>query len=177
MEDFYYKLKHSREHRLISLKFSHPFICIFFSVSSFYNIMSDLFQLHIFLLWSRGDWNDNTTRKWVIKNILKENSTYINDTSPQLNKIMNITPILGDGSPRLHRRELNRYVSHEDMSIGRGYTPTLTYIVANVPDCREFKLQLCSYLHFRINTLGKSMNSHLPLFYGLNSINVVLLQG
>ena len=22
------------------------------------------------LLWSRGGWNDNTTRKWVIKNIL-----------------------------------------------------------------------------------------------------------
>ena len=34
--------------------------------------------VHTFLLWSRGGWNDNTTRKWVIKNILKENSTFIN---------------------------------------------------------------------------------------------------
>ena len=32
------------------------------------------------VLWSRGGWNDNTTQKWVIKNILKENSAYINDS-------------------------------------------------------------------------------------------------
>ena len=32
------------------------------------------------LLWSRGGSNDNTTRKWVIRNIVKENSTYINDS-------------------------------------------------------------------------------------------------
>ena len=31
-----------------------------------------------FLLWSRGGSYDNTTQKWVITNILKGNSTYIN---------------------------------------------------------------------------------------------------
>ena len=32
------------------------------------------------MLWSRGGSNDKSTRKWVIRNILKENSTSINDT-------------------------------------------------------------------------------------------------
>ena len=46
------------------------------------------------LLWSRGGSNDNTTRKWGIRNILKENSTWVNDSwenpPTQLNTIMNI---------------------------------------------------------------------------------------
>ena len=33
-----------------------------------------------FLLWLRGGSSDNTTRKWVIRNILKENCTCINDS-------------------------------------------------------------------------------------------------
>ena len=32
-----------------------------------------------FVLWLRGGWNDNTTQKREIRNILKGNSTYIND--------------------------------------------------------------------------------------------------
>ena len=32
------------------------------------------------LLWSRGGLNDDTTRKWVIRNLLKENSTFMNDS-------------------------------------------------------------------------------------------------
>ena len=36
--------------------------------------------IYIYILWSLGGSNDNTTtRKWVIRIILKENSTYIND--------------------------------------------------------------------------------------------------
>ena len=38
---------------------------------------------------------------------------------------MNITSLLGDGSPRQRRRELSRYVSHEGESIYRGDTPTV----------------------------------------------------
>ena len=62
-----------------------------------------------YVLWSRGGSNDNTTRKCVIRNILKENSTCINDNweKPplQLNTIMYIT-VLGESSMRLRRREL-----------------------------------------------------------------------
>ena len=36
-------------------------------------------NLFDYLFWWRGGSNDNTTRKWVIRNILKENCTYIND--------------------------------------------------------------------------------------------------
>ena len=79
------------------------------------------------VLWSRGGSNDDTTRKCVIRNILKLNSTYINDSwekpPPQLNTIMNIT-VLGDGSLRLCRRELSQYMSHEGEFICRGDTPT-----------------------------------------------------
>ena len=38
---------------------------------------------------------------------------------------MNLTSVLGNGLPRLCRRELSRYVSHEGESICRGDTPTL----------------------------------------------------
>ena len=33
-----------------------------------------------YFFWSRGGSNDYTTRKWMIRNILKENSTFINDS-------------------------------------------------------------------------------------------------
>ena len=42
--------------------------------------------------------------------------------------------------------------------------------MANVMDCEivvtEFELQSCYYVYFRFNTLGKGMNSHLPLVMG-----------
>ena len=46
-----------------------------------FNIIVSEFELQsCYLLWSRGGSNDNTTCKWVIRNILKENSRYINDS-------------------------------------------------------------------------------------------------
>ena len=48
-----------------------------------------------------------------------------------------------------------------------------------VMDCgivvREFILQSRYYIHFRANTLGKSMNPPYPPSYGLNSTTTVLL--
>ena len=43
-------------------------------------------------------------------------------------------------------------------------------IMAKVRDCslkiREFKLQLCYYIHFWTSTLGKGMNPQLPTAFG-----------
>ena len=41
----------------------------------------------------------------------------------------------------------------------------------------EFELQLCYYIHFQTNTLGKSMNhSPSPPSYGLDNITTVQLE-
>ena len=77
-----------------------------------------------------GGSNDNTTRKCVIRNILKENSTYINDSweKPLLGLTQSwILPFLVTAPPRLYRRERSRYMSHEGESMCRGDTPTITY--------------------------------------------------
>ena len=80
------------------------------------------------VLWSREGWNDNTTRKWGIRNILKENSTYINDSREKpllsLTQLWTLHPFLVTACLRLRRRELSRYVSHEGESICSGDTPT-----------------------------------------------------
>ena len=51
--------------------------------------------------------------------------------------------------------------------------------MAKVLDCdlEVSKLQLCYYVHFQTNTLGKGMNTPDSTSYGLNSITAVLLQG
>ena len=41
----------------------------------------------------------------------------------------------------------------------------------------KFKPQLCYYIHFQINTLGKGMTPPYPPGYGLNSTTTVLLEG
>ena len=80
------------------------------------------------LFLSRGGSNDNMIRKWVIKNILKENSTYRSDgrEKPLLSLTQSGTlhPFLVRAHLRLCRRELSRYMSHEGESICRGDTPT-----------------------------------------------------
>ena len=52
-------------------------------------------------------------------------------------------------------------------------------VMVKAMDCgilaREFVLQLCYYVHFQANTLGKGMNPLYPPSYGLNSITTVLL--
>ena len=52
-------------------------------------------------------------------------------------------------------------------------------IVANMLHCdiivNEFKLQLCYYILFQRNILGKGMNPLIPPSYGLNSTTTVLL--
>ena len=52
-------------------------------------------------------------------------------------------------------------------------------VVANVLDCNivrsEIELQSYYFVHFRINTLGKGMNFHIPNpSYGLNGISTAL---
>ena len=51
-------------------------------------------------------------------------------------------------------------------------------IVPSMLDCNiivsEFKLQWHYYVYFQTNTLGKSMNSLIPLSYGLNTVSTVL---
>ena len=43
-------------------------------------------------------------------------------------------------------------------------------VMVKVIDCRiivnEFKLQLCYYIHFRTNTLGKGINPFIPSAMG-----------
>ena len=50
-------------------------------------------------------------------------------------------------------------------------------IVNNMLDCdivvSKFKLQLCQYIHFQTNTLGKGMNLSYPSSYELNSATTV----
>ena len=54
-------------------------------------------------------------------------------------------------------------------------------VVAKVVDCNtgvnEFELQSCSYVPFRMNTLGKGKKKPYPSSYGLNNTTLVLLQG
>ena len=54
-------------------------------------------------------------------------------------------------------------------------------VVANILDCdivgSKFKLQLCSYIHFWTNALGKGMNPFIITSYELNSTTTILLQG
>ena len=58
---------------------------------------------------------------------------------------------------------------------------SLRAAVANMLDydiiISKFELELCDYIHFQTNTLGKGMNSLTTLCYGLNSTTTVLLQG
>ena len=95
------------------------------------NKASLILRLPTLLLWSTRGWNDNMNRKWVIKNILKENSTYINNSWEKpflsLTQSWTLHPFLVTVHPRLCRRELRRYVSYEGKSICRGDTPTITY--------------------------------------------------
>ena len=55
------------------------YIYIYNADSHIYMYMCVYTYIYIYMLWSRGGWIDSTTRKWVVKNILKENSTYIKD--------------------------------------------------------------------------------------------------
>ena len=52
--------------------------------------------------------------------------------------------------------------------------------MANVLDCEsvanEFEFQSCFYIHFRINTLGKGMNSPILPSYMLNSGTHIILR-
>ena len=52
-------------------------------------------------------------------------------------------------------------------------------VMVKAMDCgivvSEFVFQSCYYVHFRANTLGKSMNPTYPPTYGLNSTTTVLL--
>ena len=54
---------------------------------------------HIKVLWSRGGSNDDTTQKYAIRNVLKANNTYTNDSwekpFPSLT-IRNITALGND---------------------------------------------------------------------------------
>ena len=137
--------------RLDSKSFPVPLIYSFLTFSfvcSFNTVRFQCFQVLViffyvaketancFILWSRGGSNDNTTREWVIRNILKENSTYTNDSweKPLLSLTQSwiLTSVLGDGSPRLRRRELSRYISHEGESISRGDTPTLYFQIYSI---------------------------------------------
>ena len=74
------------------------------------------------LLWSRGGSNDNTTQKWVIRNIFKENDTYINDSWEK--PLLSLTQTWLVTARRVCC-ELSRYISHEGEFICRGYTSTV----------------------------------------------------
>ena len=54
-------------------------------------------------------------------------------------------------------------------------------VMVKAMDCgikvSEFKFQLCHYVHFWTNTLGKGMNPPYPNSYGLNSTTAVHLEG
>ena len=61
--------------------------------------------------------------------------------------------------------------------IGEG-TSWHNSLIAGLWSWSKFKLQLCYYIHFCTNTLGKSMNLLIPSFsYELDSIIAVFLQG
>ena len=114
------------------------------------------------VLWSRGGSNDYTTRKWMIRNILKENSTYINDSweKPLLSLTQSwiLTSVLGDGPAKLRRRELSRYMSHEGEFICRGNTPTgIHATLANFP----FSIGEWNFCYWRLSYFL----SYWPYFY------------
>ena len=54
-------------------------------------------------------------------------------------------------------------------------------VMVKALDCgiavREFEFQSHYYIHFQINTPGKSINPIYPPSYGLNSTTTVLLEG
>ena len=51
----------------------------------------------------------------------------------------------------------------------------MVYVLDCVIVVREFKLQLCYYIHFQTNTLGKGMNPLIPqqLFFYKGSFGII----
>ena len=77
--------------------------------------------------------------------------------------------------------EIFTLVYIHDIFVLKSYQKGNPYgVVANMLDCNiivsKFKLKLCYYVHFWINTTAKSKLSCLSS-YGLNSTTIVLLQG
>ena len=123
-----------------------------------------------FVSWSKRGSNDNTTRKWVIRNILKENRTYINDSWEKL--LLSLTQSqyyrswwrLAETDPRLGRRELSRYMSHEGQSISWGHIPTLCLSLTfnlSLSIC----LCVCLSLTIYIYIYSKPHVSFISVFY------------
>ena len=57
---------------------------------------------------------------------------------------------------------------------GEGSDGGKAKVVNSSLEVRKFELQSCYYVHFQTNTIGKGMNSFIPLSYGFNNITALL---
>ena len=83
------------------------FLTIFFNWGFGGKILKNVFYT-MCMLWSREGSNDSKTRKWVIGNILKENSTYNNDSWEK--PLLSLTQLWIWLFLLKARRELSRYI-------------------------------------------------------------------